>query len=350
MRPVAFTHETLPQRVRFAAGEAAAAVRGEVDLLGARRAMVIASPRGAEVARAVTAGIGVAVLHDGVREHVPVEVAEAARAVAAEHDVDVVVPVGGGSATGLAKAVALTTGLPVVAVPTTYAGSEATDVWGLTSNGTKTTGTDRRVLPRSVVYDASLTLDLPAGLTTTSGLNALAHAVDALWAPRADPINAALAGEGVRALAVALPAALEAPRDATAREQVFYGTYLASTAFASSGSGLHHKICHVLGGRFALPHAATHAVVLPHVLALNAPHAPDAERRLAEALGARSAVSGLADLYDRLGAPRSLEQLGLHDDQVAEAAAAILPAVPPSNPAPVDTEVLEDLLRAALRG
>ena len=344
-----FTHETLPQRVRFAAGEAAPAVREEVDLLGARRAMVIASPRGTATARAVTAGIEVAVLHDGVREHVPVEVAEAARAVAAEHEVDVVVAVGGGSATGLAKAVALTTGLPVVAVPTTYAGSEATDVWGLTADGTKTTGTDRRVLPRSIVYDAALTLDLPAGLTTTSGLNALAHAVDALWAPRADPINAALAGEGARALAGALPAVLDAPHDVTAREQVLYGTYLASAAFASSGSGLHHKVCHVLGGRFDLPHAATHAVVLPHVLALNAPHAPAADRRLAEAFGATSAVAGLADLHDRLDAPRSLAELGLRDGQVAEAAAAILPSVPPSNPAPVDLEVLERLLRAALR-
>lgn len=345
-----FTHETLPQRVRFAAGEAHAAVREEVDLLGARRAMVIASPRGTVVARAVTAGIEVAVLHDGVREHVPLGVADAARAAAAEHDVDVVVTVGGGSATGLGKAVALTTGLPLVVVPTTYAGSEATDVWGLTTDGTKTTGTDRRVLPRSVVYDASLTLDLPAGLTTTSGLNALAHAVDALWAPRADPINAALAGEGARALASALPAVLDAPRDLTAREQVLYGTYLASAAFASSGSGLHHKICHVLGGRFDLPHAATHAIVLPHVLALNAPHAPAADRRLAEAFGSTSSVAGLADLYDRLDAPRSLAALGMRDDQVAEAAAAILPSVPPSNPAPVDLAVLEGLLRGAIGG
>ena len=345
-----FTHETLPQRVSFAAGEADSAVREEVELLGGRRAMVIASPRGGGTARAVTAGIGVAVLHDGVREHVPLDVAEAARAVAAEHDVDVIVTVGGGSATGLGKAVALTTGLPLVAVPTTYAGSEATDIWGLTTDGTKTTGTDRHVLPRAVVYDASLTLDLPADLTATSGLNALAHAVDALWAPRADPINAALAGEGARALAAALPAVLDAPRDVTVRERVLYGTYLASTAFASSGSGLHHKICHVLGGRFDLPHAATHAIVLPHVLALNAPHAPAADRRLADAFEATSAVVGLADLYDRLDAPRSLTELGLRDEQVPEAAAAILPSVPPSNPAAVDLEVLEALLRAALHG
>lgn len=342
-----FTHDTLPQRVRFATGEAAVAVAEEADLLGIRRAMVVATPRGVALAREVTAGVGVAVVHDGVREHVPVAVAEAARAVAAEHHVDGLVCVGGGSATGLAKAVALTSGLPVVAVPTTYAGSEATDIWGLTSEGTKTTGTDARVLPRTVVYDASLTRDLPVPLSVTSGLNALAHAVDALWAPRADPINAALAGEGARALAAALPAVVDAPLDTAAREQALHGTYLASVAFASAGSGLHHKICHVLGGRYDLPHAATHAVVLPHVLALNAPHAPGAERRLSQALVAPTAVEGLQALYERLGAPRTLREVGLREDRLAEAAAAILPVVPASNPAPVSELVLEALLRAA---
>lgn len=342
-----FTHETLPQRVRFATGQAATAVAEEADLLGIRRAMVIASPRGSALARRVTAGIDVAVLHDGVREHVPVEVADAARTVARDHDADGIVSVGGGSATGLAKAVALTTGLPVLAVPTTYAGSEATDIWGLTDDGTKTTGVDRRVLPRSVVYDATLALDLPIGLSVASGLNALAHAVDALWAPRADPINAALAGEAVRTLAAALTTLEGEPGDLTAREQAFYGTYLASAAFVSSGTGLHHKICHVLGGRFDLPHAATHAVVLPHVLALNAPYAPEAERRLATALGSETAVAGLRDLNNHLDAPRSLRDLGLREDQIAEAAATILPAVPASNPAPVSQPGLEELLRAA---
>jgi alcohol dehydrogenase class IV len=201
-----------------------------------------------------------------------------------------------------------------------------------------------------VVYDASLTVDLPVPLSVSSGLNALAHAVDALWAPRADPINAALAGEGARALAAALPAVVDDPSGLAAREQVLHGTYLASVAFASAGSGLHHKICHVLGGRYDLPHAATHAVVLPHVLALNAPHAPEAERRLAAALEAPTAVDGLDELYQRLDAPRSLRALGLREDQLADAAAAILPTVPPSNPAPVGAAVLEDLLRAAWRG
>ena len=194
------------------AGGAAEAVAEEVDALGrdAGDGDRVARRRRARPARSRPA-LPVAVLHDEVVEHVPVEVAERARAAAAGHDVDALVSVGGGSTTGLAKAVALTTGLPIVAVPTTYAGSEATDVWGLTEGGRKTTGVDPRVLPRAVVYDASLTLSLPVRLSVASGLNALAHCVDSMWAPRADPIDQALAREGIRALAPGLPRVVERP-------------------------------------------------------------------------------------------------------------------------------------------
>ena len=120
----------------------------------------------------------------------------------------------------------------------------------------KTTGVDDRVLPTSIVYDADLTLTLPVDLSVASGLNALAHCVDSLWAPRADPINQALALEGARALADGLPVVVGHPRDTAGRDQALYGAYLAAVAFASAGSGLHHKICHVLGGAFNLPHAA----------------------------------------------------------------------------------------------
>lgn len=344
-----FNHETLGQRVRFGSGEAAAGVAAEVELLGARRVMLIAGPAEAELARSVSVDIDVAVVHDDVRMHVPVDNAERARAVAAEHDVDAVVCVGGGSTTGLAKAVALTSGLPIVAVPTTYAGSEATDVWGLTEGGTKTTGVDVRVLPRAVVYDASLLLSLPVELSVASGLNALAHCVDSLWGPRADPINAALATEGVRAIAEGLPAVVADPAGLPGREQTLYGAYLAAVAFASAGSGLHHKICHVLGGRYDLPHAATHAVVLPYVLAFNAPGAPDAAARLGSVLGG-DAVSGLADLRRRLDAPRALRDVGFTEGQIPDAVDAILRVVPPSNPTPVTPENLAALLRDAWEG
>ena len=329
-----FEHETLAQRVVFAPGEAAAAVREEVARQGAHRVLMIG--------RTVLDGLPNVRLHDEVVMHVPVEVAERARAAATEHRADVIVCLGGGSATGLAKAVALTTGIPIIAVPTTYAGSEATTVWGVTEGARKTTGSDPRVLPRVIVYDETLTHSLPAESSVASGLNALAHCIDSMWAPRADPINAALAAEGIRALASALPE--------LRRAEALYGAYLAGVAFASAGSGLHHKICHVLGGMYNLPHAPTHAVVLPHVLAFNGPAAPAATRRIAQAFGSDAALAGLQALRIRLNAPRALRDYGFTEEQIPAAAAAILPAVPPTNPVAVTGDDLERLLHNAWEG
>jgi maleylacetate reductase len=352
-----FVHDTLPQRVRFATGEAAADVQEELAALGARRVMVVAGKHTRALAERVLRDHPVQVWHDEVAMHVPVPVAERARAVATGHDVDVVVSVGGGSTTGLAKAVALTSGIPVIAVPTTYAGSEATDVWGLTDGEVKTTGRDPRVLPRTVVYDAELTLGLPVQGSVASGLNALAHCVDSLWAPRTDPIDVALALEGVRALAGGLRGVVADPGGLRGREQTLYGAYLAAVAFASAGSGLHHKICHVLGGAYGLPHAETHAVVLPHVLALNAHTVPAAARRLAHALGAGdpqsgpgAAVAELGRLRADLDAPRALREYGLAEAELGRATDRCLAAVPPSNPVPVDRDRMADLLRAAWAG
>jgi maleylacetate reductase len=282
--------------------------------------------------------------------HVPVEVAERGRLVAAAHDVDAIVCVGGGSTTGLAKAIALTTGLPIVAVPTTYAGSEATDVWGLTEEGRKTTGVDPRVLPRTIVYDAHLMLGLPVPTSVASALNALAHCVDAMWGPRADPIDQSLALDGIRALTVGLPRVFGEPMDPVGREQTLYGAYLAAVAFASAGAGLHHKICHVLGGMFALPHAETHAVVLPYVLALNAPAVPDVEERMAAAFGSAAALAGLLSLRDEVDAPRALRDLGMEESQIPSAVWPILEASPANNPTPVTRDTIEALLQAAWAG
>ncbi|MGW2571912.1 maleylacetate reductase [Streptomyces sp. NPDC001537] len=345
-----FIHETLPQRVVFAPGAAPAAVAAEVAALKATKVMLIAAPAEAAFADRLAADLPVAVRHDEVVMHVPVDVAERARKAATEGAVDVLVCVGGGSTTGLAKAVALTTGLPIVAVPTTYAGSEATNVWGLTEGEVKTTGVDPRVLPRSIVYDASLLSSLPVEMSVASGLNALAHCVDSMWGPRADPIDRALAAESIRALAQGLPAVAADPTGPEGREQTLYGAYLAAVAFASAGSGLHHKICHVLGGMFNLPHAQTHAVVLPHVLAFNAPAVPETERRIAEAFGSRTAVAGLAALRATLHAPRALRDYGMPEDGIARAVAPVLAAVPAGNPTAVTEENLTVLLRAAWEG
>ncbi|MFJ8655754.1 maleylacetate reductase [Streptomyces rochei] len=345
-----FAHRTLAQRVVFAPGEAVRAVTEEVTRLGARRVMIIVSPSSAALADALSNGLGVAYIHREVARHVPVAVAERAREAARACDADLLLCVGGGAATGLAKAVALTSGLPVVAVPTTYAGSEATDVWGLSEGTEKTTGTDSRALPATVVYDASLLLTLPGRLVAASGLNALAHGIDAMWGPRADPIDRALAGEGIRALRDGLLEVCAHPERQHGHEQTLYGAYLAAVAFASAGSGLHHKICHVLGGMFDLPHAATHAVVLPHVLALNAPHAPQAERRIAGALDAATATEGLGHLCARLGAPASLRDLGMPRDGVLRAVEPVFAAVPVANPAPLTAARVTALLSAAWEG
>jgi maleylacetate reductase len=235
-----------------------------------------------------------------------------------------------------------------VAVPTTYAGSEVTPVWGLTEDGRKTTGTDQRVLPRVVVYDPALTATLPPALSTVSGLNAVAHCVEAFWGPRANPVTSLMAEEGLRALATGLPGIVADPGDLEARSGVLYGAWLAGTVFATAGSGLHHKICHVLGGAYDLPHAETHAVVLPHVTALVAPSLPDVEARLSGALGAPAgmpAASALATLALNLNAPMSLREIGLSEDELATATRLVADQASSWSPADI-----EALLAAAWRG
>jgi len=344
-----FEHETQPQRVLFGSGSAAANVADEVERLGATAVMVIASETERAFTDRLAADIPVALRYSDIVMHVPVEVADRARAAAAEHGVDVLLCIGGGSTTGLAKAIALTTGLPIIAVPTTYAGSEATNVWGLTDGGMKTTGVDARVLPRVIVYDAALTVSLPVPISVASGLNALAHCVDSMWAPRADPIDAALAAEGIRALAAGLPRIADDPTGLPGREETLIGAYVSAVAFASAGSGLHHKICHVLGG-MGLPHAPTHAVVLPYVLALNAPDAPAAADRIARAFGSETALAGLQALRRRLDAPRALRDYGFDEARIPAAVEAILPVVPDTNPAEVTARDLHRLLHDAWEG
>lgn len=351
-----FEHRTLSQRVVFGAGRARTDLTREVDALGGTRVLLIAALGERTLAEELAAGLAVAGGFHDVRPHVPVAVAEAARAAAAETGADLLLSIGGGSTTGTAKAVALTTGLPVLAVPTTYAGSEATPVWGLTEGRRKSTGTDPRVLPRTILYDPELSVTLPVALGVASGLNALAHCVDSLWAPRANPVLDAMAGEGIRALAPALRGIVAHGDDLEARSGCLYGAYLSAATFAGAGSGLHHKICHVLGGAHDLPHAETHAVVLPHVLALNGAAAPEAAARVAAALGAEAAgtaggaVAGLLRLYDDLGAPRALRDLGMPEDGLDAVAEQVAAAVPEGNPRPVDAHDVRALLQRAWAG
>lgn len=345
-----FTFTALPMRVVFGAG-VLRALPDEVAALGLTRMLVLCSPEQEETGKRVAEALGdrcAGVLSEA-RMHVPLAVAQRARELAAESGADGCVAVGGGSAIGLGKAIALEHGLPVVAVPTTYAGSEMTPIWGLTDGGVKRTGRDPRVLPKSVLYDPELTVTLPAGLSATSGLNAVAHAVEGLYAPDASPIVSLMAEEGARALAGALPAVVADGGDLDARAEAQYGAWLCGAVLGATTMSLHHKLCHTLGGTLDLPHAPTHTVVLPHALAYNAPAAPQAVAALSRALGAADPARELWDLSGRLGAPRSLRELGMAETDIPRIADLAV-AGPYANPRPVTRDAVAALLHAAWAG
>jgi alcohol dehydrogenase class IV len=342
-----FTYTALPGRVVFGAGSARG-LAAEVERLGARRVLLIAAEPERDLAESLVDGVPVLARFTEVRQHVPVEIAVRAR-VAAE-GADALLSIGGGSTTGTAKAVALETGLPIVAVPTTYAGSEMTPVWGLTEGARKMTGTDGRVLPKVVVYDPELTVSLPAEITGPSAMNAVAHCVEALYAPGASPISSLMALEGIGAIARGVPTAVARPDDLDARSETLYGAYLAGAAFAVAGSALHHKICHVLGGAYDLPHAPLHTVMLPQVAAFQAPALPEEMGRVAGALGAEDAAPALFDLAQAIGAPTALRDIGMREQDLGEAVGLVLEKVPEDNPRPVEEKDVRELLEAAFAG
>jgi len=348
MKP--FTYTGLPSRVVFGAGSIVQ-LPAELDRLGAKRALLLSTPEQAASVRKVADSLGAraAGVYDRAAMHVPIETAEAARRRAAELGADCCITVGGGSTTGLGKAIALTSNLPIVAVPTTYAGSEMTTIYGLTEGGLKKTGRDVRVLPKTVLYDPELTVSLPPAASAASGMNAIAHCVEALYAHDGNPINALMAEEGIRALAGALPAVVRAPADLDARADALYGAWLAGVSLASVGMALHHKLCHVLGGTFNLPHAETHSIVLPHAARYNRDAAAEAMARVARALGARDAPSALYDLETKLGLKLKLSQIGLKESDL-ERAARIATEAPYPNPVPVAFEPVLALLRDAFEG
>jgi maleylacetate reductase len=286
---------------------------------------------------------------DGAVMHVPIEVAAAARDKSRRVQADCCVAIGGGSTTGLAKAVALTSRLPILAIPTTYAGSEMTPIWGLTEGGIKKTGRDLCVLPKTVIYDPVLTTSLPVALSVTSGINAIAHCVEALYSRDANPIISLIAEEGIRALVGGLREIVMQPENLDARAGALYGAWLGGVSLGAVGMALHHKLCHTLGGTFNLPHAETHTVVLPHAVAYNAAAAPEQIERVARALGARSAAEGLYDLAASLGAPVSLESLGMRREQL-DHAADLAVQNPYYNPRPVTRDGIRKLLENAFEG
>jgi maleylacetate reductase len=348
MKP--FVYNGQPGRVVFGAG-ALSQLGKEIETLGARRALVLSTPEQRASAERIADMLGAraAGVFDRAVMHVPIETAREAREVARKLDADCAVAVGGGSTTGLGKAIALESGLPILAIPTTYAGSEMTPIFGITEAGLKKTGKDPKVLPRTVIYDPELTLTLPVGLSVTSGINAIAHAAEGLYSVDGNPIMDLMAEDGIRSLGLALPAIKANPNDIEARGQALYGAWLCGVVLGNVGMALHHKLCHTLGGSFNLPHAETHTIVLPHALAYNAAAAPQAMQRITRALGGTSAAQAVYDLAKANGAPVALKDIGLKQPDVDKACDIAMQNQYP-NPRPLQRGAIRQLLQDAFEG
>lgn len=324
----------------------------EVDALQATRVLVLCTPEQRAQAEMVMQLLGERAVgvFDRAAMHVPVEIVREARDIAGRLRADCAVAIGGGSTTGLGKAIALESGLPIIAIPTTYAGSEMTPIYGITEAGIKRTGKDSRVLPRTVIYDPVLSASLPTGLSVTSGINAMAHAAEGLYAQDTNPVMALMAEEGIRSLGKALPRIVADPACMEARGDALYGAWLCGMVLGNVGMALHHKLCHTLGGSFNLPHAETHTVVLPHALAYNAAAAPDAMQCIVRALNAdTTAAVAVFDLARKNGAPIALRDIGMQEQDL-DSAADLAVANPYWNPRPIERQAVRELLQAAWEG
>ena len=345
-----FVYIGRPARVIFGAGSLSQ-LGAEIEALGARKALILSTPEQRASAERVAQLLGsrAAGVFDRAVMHVPIETAREAREIARKLGADCAVAIGGGSTVGLGKAIALDSGLPIVAIPTTYAGSEMTTIFGITEAGMKKTGRDDKVLPRTVIYDPELTLTLPVKMSVTSGMNAIAHAAEGFYSGNANPITDMMAEEGIRAIGRALPAIVASPQDLGGRSDALYGAWLCGTVLASVDMALHHKLCHTLGGSFNLPHAETHTIVLPHALAYNATAAPAAVARVAKALGGASGPQAVYDLSKNNGAPVALRDIGMKHGDLDKACDIAMSNQYP-NPRPLERVALRQLLQDAFEG
>ncbi len=348
MKP--FIHESRPCRVVFAEGSVDQ-LPAEVERLGAKRVMLISGGGRRALADRLAARLGHHCVdhYNKAAMHVPHEQVTEAGSRVAELEVDCCVTVGGGSAIGLGKMLALTAGLPVIAIPSTYSGSEMTPIYGYTQDRVKRTGRDPLVRPKTVIYDPLLTLTLPVAASTSSGMNAMAHCIEAIYAADADPITVLMAEEGLRSLVKALPMLALEPGNRAARSLALYGAWLAGMSLAGASMGLHHQLCHVLGGAFNLPHAQTHALVLAHVVHYNRDAVPDAMHRIGQALGSADPADGLYRLLSRLALPAGLGELGVPRSGI-EGVARRVAETPYPNPAPVLYDRVHALLLRAHEG
>lgn len=337
-------------RVIFGTG-AFGRLREEVERLGGTRVLIVCTEAEVELAQDAAIKLGdlaVGIFDDAVMHH-PVETIQAARDCARDVAADCCVTIGGGTTTGTGKLITLESGIPVVAIPTTYAGSEMTPIYGMTEGSVKKTGRDRKVLPRVVIYDPELTLSLPPEVSGPSGINALAHSIEGLYAHDTNPITMLMAEESIRALARSLPVVVRDPVNIDGRSDALYGAWLAGVVLGSVAMGLHHKLCHTLGGTFNLPHAEVHTVILPHAVAYNRDFASDAMRRAAAALGVSDTAQGVYDLAASLGTKTSLAALGMPRTGLDRAADLAVQNVYP-NPRPLERGAIRELLEHAYTG
>jgi alcohol dehydrogenase class IV len=345
-----FVYTGLPARVVFGSGTIDR-LADEAALLKARRVLVLTTPEQADQGERVAGLLAdlAAACFSGAKMHTPVEVTQEALGVVERERADCVLAIGGGSTTGLGKAIALHTDLPQLVVPTTYAGSEMTPILGQTEKGVKTTLRSPRVLPETVVYDVDLTLTLPPVFSGTSGINAIAHAVEALYAQDKNPILSLIAEQGIAALGRSLPVIASAPTDPEARTDALYGAWLCAICLGSSGVALHHKLCHALGGSFDLPHADTHTIILPHALAYNAPSVRDAVAAVSRALEAEDPARALYDLALKVSAKTALKDIGMPEDGI-DRAVELTMQNPYWNPQPIEPARIRALLVNAWHG
>lgn len=345
-----FTYTSAAQRVIFAA-DAQGRIAAEVAALNRNRALVLTTPEQTQAGEGLLAALGPlgAGHFAGAVMHTPVDVTDRALATLTDLQADCLVAIGGGSTVGLSKALALRTGLPQIVIPTSFAGSEATPILGQTEAGRKTTLTDPRVRPAVILYDVALVRSLPPQMVVCSGMNAIAHAVEGLYARDRNPISSLMALEGIRALAQALPNLTGGASQDRDWGEALYGAWLCGTVLGQVGMALHHKLCHALGGGFNLPHAETHAVILPHAVAYTEAAVPDLLRPVAAIFGAATAYQGLTAFAARIGAPTSLAALGLTEADLPRAV-ELATANPYWNPRPVEPAPLAALLARALIG
>lgn len=345
-----FVYHAQSQRVVFGSGTLSV-IGDEMAGLGLSRALVLSTPQQEAGATALAAQLGDkrAGVFARATMHTPVEVTEEAMLVVKASRADCVIALGGGSTIGLGKAIALRTDLPQIVIPTSYAGSEATPILGETKDGGKTTQRSPKILPEVIVYDVDLTLTLPVSMSITSGMNAVAHAVEALYTQERNPIISLFAQQGIDAITRALPAIVRDLHNVEARSDALFGAWACGTCLGAVGMALHHKICHALGGSFDLPHAETHTVVLPHAIAYNEVAARDLLKPVASMLNAGSAAQGLWDLEKRLGAPLTLQEIGMPAEGL-DRAADIINSNPYWNPRPVERAGIRQLLDDAYHG